>query len=387
MIKKKGVFIVCCVVLISFAFTLGVSQADSSWKFAFMGDNKDAKDPSGVNLTTVGRIAADMAAQKVSLVIAGGDLIDGRGCNSLNCGTDTVTMGLNDQYKAWMNAMAPVYNAGISVYAIPGNHEYWCDNNDSCVTSWIQTVVPNLPAGIIDNPSRPGREYSFIFNNVLFIGLDQNQFKQGGAPFYYLGNDVDWITNRLAARNAVTQPHVVAFGHMPQFMLQFGWSDTYKPNREAFWSALGSAGAKMYFTGHTHSYTRGLATTEDGRYAIHQILAGSAGAGKENWRGGSWNGVYYESSRVTPEAANDAYEGYSLVTVNGSTYTIEWRYYDPSANTFMVGDSSSYVYTPPTSITSSTPGVTITSYSTTNSATGGPSSYAVDTVVGFTAWR
>jgi len=169
MIKKKGVFIVCCVVLISFAFTLGVSQADSSWKFAFMGDNKDAKDPSGVNLTTVGRIAADMAAQKVSLVIAGGDLIDGRGCNSLNCGTDTVTMGLNDQYKAWMNAMAPVYNAGISVYAIPGNHEYWCDNNDSCVTSWIQTVVPNLPAGIIDNPSRPGREYSFIFFTITGV--------------------------------------------------------------------------------------------------------------------------------------------------------------------------------------------------------------------------
>ena len=311
------------------------SSSDSTpeWKFAYMSDNKDASDPSGVNLAAVGRIAMDMRSQGVHLVMVGGDLIDGRGQD---------VAGLNAQYSAWIGAMAPVYNAGASVYAIPGNHEYWGDTEDNCVTAWMQTMAPALPAGRTDNSQRPGREYTFVYKNAFFFGLDQTQFARGDAPFYYRGNDVSWVSSQLQSRDSAAFPHVFAFGHMPMFMTRWGWTvDSYKANREDFWNTLGNAGAQIYFTGHTHLYAHGSATTADGQHSIHQVIAGSGGANFE-W----WDGVYYESDRITPGTSpapwNNDKEGYALVTVKGMNVQMDWRYYDPATGSFKVGDSFSY---------------------------------------------
>lgn len=299
----------------------GSSTTSTGWKFAYMSDSKDATADSGVNTTTIGRLAEDMQDQGVAIVLFGGDLIDGRGQD---------VAGLNAQYANWIEAMAPVYNASIPVYAVPGNHEYWCDAAESCVTAWTETMVPVLPSGRTDNSDYHGREYSFAFNNAFFIGLDQNQFGSS-MPAYYRGNDVEWVEAQLAAYDTTTYQHVVMFGHMPQFMLQYGWSDANKTNREDFWNALGTAGSKMYFTGHSHTYALGLTTTADGTHSIYQILAGSAGAGFES---GSWDGVYYESDRATSVDRNNDYEGYALVTIDGASVTMEWRYYDTASGTF-----------------------------------------------------
>jgi hypothetical protein len=367
-----------------------------AWKFAYMSDHKDgnAANTTGVNAAAVNRIATDMKNQGVNLVLVGGDLIDGRGCGPTAC-PDGTTLGLNGQYTAFFTAMAPLTGAGIPIYAVPGNHEYWSDTSNNEAIAWADTVAPMLPGARADNPQFPGREYSFTYQNALFIGLDQNQWEQGAAPFYYRGNDVDWVVTTLAARNAVTEPHVIVFGHMPQFMLRYDWTTPdYKANREALWSALGAAGTKMYFTGHSHTYARGLATTLDNRYFIWQILAGSGGAGFETrnpdgtpW---SWDGVYKESTRVTPAAPptgfrNNTNEGYAMVTIVGSDVTIEWRYYDPDTGTFAVGDTYSYTYAPTTGVTSANS--TITAYSVTNDVPGItlPTGYTIDTVVSFTA--
>ncbi len=305
------------------------SDPDPDWKFAYMSDNKDAVHPAGVNLAAVGRIAADMRSQGVSLVLVGGDLIDGRGLN---------TSGLNDQYAAWFGAMAPVYDAGIQVYAVPGNHEYWGDTAASCDAAWAQSVTPNLPLPRADNPVFAGREYAFTHRNALFIGLDQNQFERGAAPFYYRGNDVLWVREQLQARNADTHPHAFVFGHMPMFMTSFAWTDAgFKANREEAWDALGAFGVQIYFTGHSHLYARGTATTADGRYAFRQMIAGSAGAGFE-----PWNGAFNESTRIAMEAWNNTMEGYALVTVQAKNVQVEWRSYDPGSGLFKTGDSFSY---------------------------------------------
>jgi hypothetical protein len=154
----------------------GSPTPSASGKFAYMSDCKDATADSGVNMAAVGRLAEDMQGQGVSIVLVGGDLIDGRGQN---------VAGLNAQYAKWIEAMAPVYDAAISVYAVPGNHEYWCDTAENCVTAWTETMVPMLPSERTDNISSPGREYSFTFNNAFFIGLDQNQFGSS-MPAYYI---------------------------------------------------------------------------------------------------------------------------------------------------------------------------------------------------------
>lgn len=292
-----------------------------------MSDNKRGAGTSAseyTNIEAVRMLSADMADQGVALVIVGGDLIDGRGEDS---------EGLQRQYAAWKDAMSPVYRAGIAVYAVPGNHEYWCDTENSCVSAWEKTMVPAFPGGRTDNPALPGMEYSFVFRNTLFIGLDQNRFASS-FPDYYRGDDIEWIAGRLADRNPASQPHVVVFGHMPQFMTQWEWTRPEdKSNREAFWNLLGEAGCRMYFTGHSHLFAAGDASTEDGSRSIYQTIAGSGGAEPEAQQ---WDGVYAEHGRVRPVAwdENRYRTGYALVTIRGRDVTTEWRYYDPAAGAF-----------------------------------------------------
>lgn len=301
--------------------------APPSWKFAYMSDNKlgQATDPIHyTNLPVVQRMAEDMVAQSVDMVIAGGDLVDGRGED---------VAGLNAQYTAWIGAMAPVYDANIPVYAVPGNHEYYCDTKNSCTSAWDTTIAPLLPAGRTNNPGHPDMEYNFVFNNACFLGINQNQFEQGVyRPNYYHGNDMDWIGSRLAARDAVAQPHVIVFGHMPQFQAGYEWIDhTDVSNRDEFWNALAGAGAKMYFTGHSHLYALASIRTDEGSKSIYQILAGSGGAEKDSWGG---NYAPSETSRITPIDKDTTYDGYALVTINDRHVTMEWRYYDPAEGIF-----------------------------------------------------
>ncbi len=322
-------------VLVALTSCGGSSDDPPAWKFAYMSDNKWDKTTSAVqytNVDAVRRLAGDMVQQGVSLVIVGGDMIDGRG-EGVN--------GLDAQYASWLQAMFPLHKAGIPVYAVPGNHEYWCDTNSSCGDSWNERIVPTFPPGRRDNPACPGMEYSFVFNNALFIALNQNQFADT-FPAYYRGNDIDWIAGQLAGRDPAAQPHVITFGHMPQFMTKWSWTRPEdKSNREAFWNLLGSAGARMYFTGHSHLYAAGLATTEDGRHSIYQIIAGSGGAEAEK---SLWDGVYAENGRVQPVDwdGNDYREGYALVTVNGQEVTMEWRYYDQGAGSFKAKRAFAY---------------------------------------------
>lgn len=303
------------------------SDSPSEWKFAYMSDNKWDKSTSVtsyVNVDAVKRLAGDMVLQDVSLVLVGGDLVDGRGEG---------VSGLKAQYASWLDAMSSVYKAGISVYAVPGNHEYWCDTSASCIEAWNQVMTPMFPSGRVDNPAYPGMEYSFVFNNALFIGLNQNQFADT-FPEYYRGNDIDWIAGRLAVRNPFTQPHVIAFGHMPQFMTKWEWTrPPDKSNREAFWNLLAGAGGRMYFTGHSHLYAVGLATTEDGSHSIYQIISGSGGAEAER---SPWNGIYAENTRIQPVDWDEGNyrEGYALVTISGRDVKMEWRSYDQTEGAF-----------------------------------------------------
>lgn len=331
----KNVKLLCMVsglaaVLLSFFSVLSCSSSNASapeWKFAFMSDHKldQATDAlNATNLPAVQRIAADIVAQKASMVITGGDLIDGRGQG---------VAGLNAQYEAWLGAMAAVYNAQIPVYAVPGNHEYWGDTKNNCLAAWNATIAPRLPASRTNNPAHPDMEYSFVFKNVLFLGLNQNQFEQGvNRPYYYHGNDIDWITSQLSGRDAAAQPHVIAFGHMPQFQTGYEWTDhNHKSNREEFWNTLGAAGANIYLTGHTHLSALASAQTKDGSKAIYQVLAGSGGAEKDSWNG---NYAPSEAARITALDKDTSYEGYALVTISDRQVTMEWRYYDPAAGVF-----------------------------------------------------
>jgi hypothetical protein len=184
----------------------------------------------------------------------------------------------------------PVYDAGIKVYPVRGNHENgppdplisfpWPPDPPNYPT--IRTItelkaayrtaisdawIPaNGPAG------EEGLTYSFVYKNAFFVGLDQfiNPFKVNQS----------WLDDQFRQNK---QPHTFVYGHAPAFRV--GHTDSlasYPEERDLFWNSLGSADVRMYFSGHDHLCNRGHVNDQTG-HTIYQVLAGSGGAPFNVW--------------------------------------------------------------------------------------------------------
>lgn len=296
-------------------------QPLSSWKFAVISDTQDDNsrktNKTCINDAVLTAIAEDIAREKPDLVIVSGDLVNGW---FRNWETDYDT-----QYANWKRTMAPVYEAGIRVYPIRGNHDSGPERlalpplpahlepsadtpallRESFRRHFSETYIPqNGPFG------EKGLTYSFVHKNAFFVGLDQyaaTQHKVHQA----------WLDGQLAEN---IQPHVFVYGHEPAFGAahrdNLGF---FREARDSFWNAIGAAGARIYFCGHDHFYNRALILDDSGN-AIRQIIAGTGGGVLRKW-----SGIYQEGERVRNEVHHESYHGYVLVTIDNMKATVIWK--------------------------------------------------------------
>jgi hypothetical protein len=269
-----------------------------------------------INEPFVSAIAADIAREKPDFLFAGGDLVNGWFKNS---GIDYA-----EQYSAWKKTMAPVYKAGIRIYAIRGNHDEGPE----------RVALPPLPARFEPAPGElqklktaymesfgrfmpqngpekeKGLTYSFIHKNALIIGLDMYSGSQHRI-------NQKWLDTALAGNS---MPHVFVFGHEPAFETNHRDNLSFYPvDRDLFWNSLGRAGAGMYFCGHDHFFNRSLIKDTHG-HAVRQVIAGTGGGSLREW-----SGSYREKDRVKGEYHNEKYHGYAMITVEGAQARLEWR--------------------------------------------------------------
>ncbi len=292
----------------------------ASFKFAVISDtqgsNRNIKDKTCINGLVVRAIAQDMVREKPDLVLVAGDLVNGWFRNG---GTDYDT-----QYANWKKAMQPVYDAGIRVYPIRGNHDSGPERlalpplprhleppadtlvcmKEAFLKNFSASYIPkNGPRG------EAGLSYSFVHKNALFIGLDQ--FAGGQHRVHQ-----DWLDGQLAGNR---QPHIFIYGHEPAFETRHRDNLGFYPkNRDAFWNAIGKAGGQLYFCGHDHFYNRAL-IPDDAGHPIRQIILGTGGGDLKKWSG------RYEDKRVRGECHNGDHHGYVLVTVAGRKVTVQWK--------------------------------------------------------------
>ena len=295
----------------------------SFWKFAVIsdtqGDNSKEEGKTCINDAVLREIVTDIVMENPDFVLVAGDLVNGWFKNGQ---TDYAT-----QYANWKKAMTPVYQAGIQVYPIRGNH----DSGPELV------ALPPLPPRFEPPPDTPvllkkafknafsepyipqngpideeGLTYSFVHKNALVIGLDQfagGQHKVNQA----------WLNRRLSAN---TSPHIFVFGHEPAFeALHPDNLSFYPKERDLFWNSMGKSGARIYFCGHDHFYDRALIPDEAGNPIWQIIMGTSGGALKKN----KWSGFYKEGGRVQGQYHNSEHHGYALVKVEGATVTFVWK--------------------------------------------------------------
>ena len=270
--------------------TLWINQSTASttnqWSFAFLADSRDLSGSVGVYTQGLLAIAQHIASKNPNLVLVGGDLINGSGSASVP-----------KQYTNWFWAMQPIYNAGIPVYPVRGNHEL---NGDPTAVYWQRYIGTNLPQ---NGPvGEVGMTYSFCTNDALIVGLDE-------YVTYYRIN-YSWFTNQLATNS---YSHLFVFGHAPAFAAQHSSTlALYPADRDRFWSAIGSVHGRIYLCGHDHFYNRATAI-DTNNCQIRQEIVGSAAEGLS-----TWSGVYPEANRISLEHSDCIHRGYLFVEVSNA---------------------------------------------------------------------
>lgn len=309
-----------------------------TWRFAVVcdtrGENVFESGKPGVNERVLAAIAQAIAADKPDLLLFPGDLVNG-----LQLSEKTP---FPVQLGNWRKAMAPVYDAGIAVYPVRGNHETGIERYtypwppvhplpplklDPGMEADYRAFVAAPPLPQNGPQGEQGLTYTVAHENALFVALDNySTVHRVNQP---------WLDKTLAA---VGTGHVFVFGHDPAFRVGHVDSLAYFPaERDRFWDSLGRAGVRLYFCGHDHYYDRAEVRDSQGN-AIQQVLVGSGGA---PLREGPQQ--YAEGPKVVRKFQNDKDYGYLLVSVTGNAVRGEWKAWNgKGAPVWQVLDTFSY---------------------------------------------
>lgn len=340
---------------------LGVQtlQAESpSWSFVMMGDTRG--HPHDLTTTGVSTylpiIANEISRLHPDLVMVAGDMILGN--EPLTSGTITKSPpDFGAQFESWKFAMNSVYDSGIAVYTVRGNHENAFDEGITipCLkTAYHDAFGSYLPTNGPNDPTDPaignqvGYSYSFTHNNVTFVVADQYFHYESNHPGAsgtthtgYYDMDTTWINQQFQAS---TSPFKILMGHKPLFQtetgdipseqLLFGTSGTDLRTRMDFWNELGAEGVQLYLTGHVHNQTVNAINFENNP-SIIQLMAGNGGANLDpitpcvDTHSAPELGVP-QPNMLMLTATNEY--GFSLAQVENDVMTISYHYYSQNAD-------------------------------------------------------
>lgn len=292
--QKNTLRLVLVYLLLAVALT---GCAEPPWKFIVTGDSRGSDN--GVNKTILSEIADEIVNNKVDFVLISGDLVNGYVDQS----------PLQSQLNNWRNTMEPVYNAGIGVYVVRGNHDV---GKPPGTAAWNNIFKNKFSLPKNGPASERNLTYSVKHKNAFIVGLDQ----------YINLRRVNqtWLDAQLEAN---TKPHVFLFGHEPAFKaLHKDCLDDYPSDRDKFWASIEKSGGRTYFCGHDHFYNHACIDGDgDPNNDIHQFIAGTAGAPLYDWPG-IYDG---NNSNYTIENIYQSKQyGYCLVEIDGLDVTLTW---------------------------------------------------------------
>lgn len=268
-----------------------LTWGQTSWRFAVLGDTHVGSSD------TVAEMIPFILEDSVDFVVVVGDLVEG--------GLGTPGSQLLQELENWKTIFAPIYNAGIPVYGLRGNHE---DDANNDVNMWntafsgSYSFPQNGPIG------ETNLTYSFTHKNAKLIMLDvyKNIHQVNQA----------WLDQELASN---TSQHIFTFGHEAAFKVFHGdCLDDSLAARDQFWTSLKDNGCKVYFCGHDHFLDAALVDDGDGNSQndIYQYLVGTGGG----WLMSQYSNYNGANSTFNPNRVFHEMEfGYSIVEINGET--------------------------------------------------------------------
>ncbi|UCD29976.1 MAG: metallophosphoesterase, partial [Planctomycetota bacterium] len=248
------------------------------WRFVVTADSRDdttvKRDPDdlvydGINKFRLTEIVNATVDEKADILFFPGDLVKGSG-------PEAPYDNVKAQLELWKEVMRPVYENGITVVPVRGNHELSGTHAGAgFYEDWkavFGTEIPdNGPAG---PPDETDVTYYLTHRNAIFIALDQYKGDDDNGSYGMINQT--WLNSVLAdntwnVAGEDSRQHVFVAAHEPAF-------GSRSANDETFWSTLEEElGSRMYLTGHDHCYNHASLEYADGD-DVHQLIVGTAGA-------------------------------------------------------------------------------------------------------------
>jgi predicted phosphodiesterase len=284
---------------LSLVFASALCSAQN-YKFIITGDDRAAGipgragyDENGVNKTVLQELVQQTLHQKAKFILFSGDLVLGY------TSADT----FRSQLQTWVKIMDPIYDAGVHVYVVRGNHDAFSKDDENV---WQGAFNGRYAMPHNGPDTEKDATWSAVEQNSLLIGVDE-----WGTHVHQVNQP--WLDQQLAANK---QPHIFVIGHEMAF--KAGHHDDNLDNhpeaRDSFVKSLIAAGCTTYICGHDHFYDHMLITDPTSGKTIHQLLVGTAGApfytgDKYDGNNGSW--------KLTPVKHIEDTFGYTLVEIKG----------------------------------------------------------------------
>ena len=386
--------------ILALALCIGATLASAApWKFGVISDTQwtgspdDGKSPGTTPAGIIQQCDQAFIAQGVKFVIAVGDTVDTGSQQNM----DIRALYAQD-----------LYNAGIGFFPFRGNHESgWTGSaaeeariypqivnggtnnltpSDVLASGWGHDtyIDPAAPAGVpfvigskFSYPTNVngtninsyygGLSYSFDYNNVRFVLIDQFENQNPGGNLSSAPVQQPWISQQLS--DPARPQHAIVFDHKnllggnhkdnimganinssdPGDGSGVNWSSLSLANQIAlatkqiaeddFITSLATNNVHFYISGHDHHHYDSIVRSPLSNYSVHQIISASDSSK-------FYTPALPVSTNDMP-ISQDLYKvGYYIYTVAGPRVTVDYYGVDVSKDpSFVVSSASESIVT------------------------------------------
>jgi hypothetical protein len=248
--------VLCLLAVLFSAALLPVSGYCENLRFVVLGDSPTGTIPDMINTAVLNPIINQILAlsPKPSFVVFTGD--------QATCGL----YGSTNNFEAFKGVMAPLTDAGITLYTALGNRELFNPSTPTDDTFYLanQTAYQEAFTGNPNNGPTAAYDrlvYSFESpgGDAFFAVLDP-YFLTADVPNPDLSGTIDsnqlsWLAARLAQTKAT---HKFLFIHTPYYYVTSSGGEGGTPDSTytQLWSILDNNLFDLYCCGHIHLYSR-----------------------------------------------------------------------------------------------------------------------------------
>lgn len=260
----KATIAIITLLLLSTLVPLGImpspidAQSPARFTFIAYGDTRGSAGSAVASIHS--EIVTAYMQQNPDFVIHTGDMV--------NHG------GIWNQWLSFNASIQPIWDAGIPLFGVVGNHEKYTDQWNVFDENFTQYRRFFNFSSVIDTPGETELHYSFDYGGVHFIILDTEDYFSYGTEIYNCSEaQMDWLLTDLATTGPTD--FIVVSYHRPAWSVRQNREDRWaqaETIRHEFHQLFVQHGVDLVFSGHDHHYYRGV------RDGIYYVVTGGGGA-------------------------------------------------------------------------------------------------------------